>query len=188
RHVNCRPGRESPAAVQDCRLRDDGPRKTPCAVAGSKPRPRRGFRPARGRGGRRASKGTGLARPPAMTISRSWLWRAPLLLWLGWTGWRYLADPDYWSIFSGVIFGAHEFGHVFFAPFGEFMTVAGGSLMQVLVPLGAVGLLAARRDWCGTAVAGCWLSFVVLAASFTWGLWTCLRPAPEPVAPAPASV
>ena len=30
------------------------------------------------------------------------------------------------------------------------------------------------------------LSFVVLAASFTWGLWTCLRPAPEPVAPAPA--
>ena len=181
---------------------------------------------------------------PVMPISRSHLWRLPLLLWLGWTGWRYLADPDYWSIFSGIVFGSHEFGHLFFAPFGEFMTVAGGSLMQLLVPLGAAGLLVARRDWFGTAVVGCWLSFslsnlavyigdavaqelplvsmspdggghdwyylldhfnllaydlrfalltrqlsfVVLAASFTWGLWTCLRPAPEPVAPAPASV
>lgn len=187
-----------------------------------------------------------------MTVSRSWLWRLPLLLWLGWSGWRYLADPDYWSIFSAVIFGSHEFGHLFFAPFGEFMTVAGGSLMQLLVPLGAVALLVARRDWFGTAAAGCWLSFslsnlavyigdavaqelplvsmspdggghdwyylldhfnllaydlrfalltrrlslVVLAASFVWGLWICLRPAPpasptpspEPVAGTPASV
>lgn len=183
-----------------------------------------------------------------MSISRRWLWRVPLLLWLGWTGWRYLADPDYWSIFSGIIFGSHEFGHLFFAPFGEFMTVAGGSLMQLLVPLGAAGLLLARRDWFGTAVAGCWLSFslsnlavyigdavaqelplvsmspdggghdwyylldhfnllsydlrcalltrrlsfVVLAASFVWGLWICLRPAsgpaPEPVAGTPARV
>ena len=94
--------------------------------------------------------------PPA---DRRWLWRVPLLLWLGWTGWRYLADPDYWSIFSGIIFGSHEFGHLFFAPFGEFLTVAGGSLMQLLVPIGAAALLLARRDWFGTAVAGCWLSF-----------------------------
>jgi hypothetical protein len=101
-----------------------------------------------------AAPATGL---PA--LSRSWLWRLPLLLWLGWTGWRHLADPDYWSIFSGIIFGSHEFGHLFFAPFGEFMTVAGGSLMQLLVPLGAATLLLMRRDWFGTAVAGCWLSF-----------------------------
>ena len=83
----------------------------------------------------------------------------PLLLWLGWTGWRYLADPDYGSIFSGIIFGSHEFGHLFFAPFGELLMVAGGSLMQLLVPVGAGALLLARRDWYGTAVAGCWLSF-----------------------------
>ena len=29
----------------------------------------------------------------------------------------------------------HEFGHVFFRPFGEFMTILGGSLFQVLLPL-----------------------------------------------------
>lgn len=185
-----------------------------------------------------------------MTISRSWRWRLPLLLWLGWTGWRHLGDPDYWSIFSGIIFGSHEFGHLVFAPFGEFMTVAGGSLMQLLVPVGAAALFIARKDGFGTAVAGCWLSFslsnlavyigdavaqqlplvsmspdggghdwhylldrfnllaydlrlalftrrlsfVVLAASFVWGLWISLRPAPaaapspEPVAGPPARV
>ena len=96
---------------------------------------------------------------PVTGLDRRWLWRVPLLLWLGWTGWRYLADPDYWSIFSGIIFGSHEFGHLFFAPFGELLTVAGGSLMQLLVPVGAGALLLARRDWYGTAVAGCWLSF-----------------------------
>jgi hypothetical protein len=92
-------------------------------------------------------------------LDRRWLWRVPLLLWLGWTGWRYLADPEYGSIFSGIIFGSHEFGHLFFAPFGELLMVAGGSLMQLLVPLGVGALLLARRDWYGTAVAGCWLSF-----------------------------
>jgi hypothetical protein len=97
------------------------------------------------------------ASPPS--ADRRWLWRAPLLIWLGWTGWHHLSDPDYWSIFSGVIFGSHEFGHLFFAPFGELLTVAGGSLMQLLVPIGAAGLLLARRDYFGTAVAGCWLSF-----------------------------
>lgn len=29
----------------------------------------------------------------------------------------------------------HEFGHVFFSPFGRFMTILGGSLFQVLMPL-----------------------------------------------------
>jgi len=92
-------------------------------------------------------------------LDRRWLWRVPLLVWLGWTGWRYLADPDYGSIFSGIIFGSHEFGHLFFAPFGQLLMVAGGSLMQLLMPIGAGALLLARRDWYGTAVAGCWLSF-----------------------------
>lgn len=177
-------------------------------------------------------------------LDRRWLWRVPLLLWLGWTGWHHLTDPDYWSIFSGIIFGSHELGHLVFAPFGELLMVAGGSLMQLLVPLGAAALLLARRDYYGTAVAGCWLSFslsnlavyigdavaqelplvsfspdggehdwyylldrfhllsydlhiallarrlafLLLVASFVWGLWSALRPAPRPVAPAPARV
>ena len=30
----------------------------------------------------------------------------------------------------------HEFGHVLFAPFGRFMQILGGSLFQILMPLG----------------------------------------------------
>ena len=43
-------------------------------------------------------------------------------------------------LFAGINFGAHEFGHLFFAFFGEWMTIAGGSLMQLLVPIGAAAL------------------------------------------------
>ena len=86
------------------------------------------------------------------------LWRTPLLLWLGYTGFRHLADADYFSLFSGITFGAHEFGHLAFAFFGEVLAVAGGSLMQLLVPIGAGALLASRRDWFGVVFTACWLS------------------------------
>lgn len=91
-------------------------------------------------------------------IPIGFLWRAPLLAWLGYTGFRHLADPDYFSLFSGINFGAHEFGHLAFAFFGEVLAVAGGSLMQLLVPIGAAALLVHRRDWFGVVFAACWLS------------------------------
>ena len=53
----------------------------------------------------------------------------------------------------------HEFGHVFFSPFGRFMTILGGSLFQILMPLGLMGVfMIKQRDnfaasimlwWCG---------------------------------------
>jgi hypothetical protein len=46
-----------------------------------------------------------------------------------------------WEIIGGsflhnINLAFHEFGHVFFAPFGEFMMILGGSLFQVAMPLG----------------------------------------------------
>jgi hypothetical protein len=65
-------------------------------------------------------------------------------LWLlaAWYTWKFLhfdiSDPG--SIPLPFLHGAmvpfHEFGHILFSPFGEFMHVAGGSLMQFLMPLG----------------------------------------------------
>ena len=53
----------------------------------------------------------------------------------------------------------HEFGHIFFSPFGHFMMILGGSLFQVLMPLGIMGVFMwQQRDnfaasimlwWCG---------------------------------------
>lgn len=51
----------------------------------------------------------------------------------------------------------HEAGHVFFRPFGPFMTSLGGSLGQLLVPLVCAGVLLLKtRDPFGAAVCGWW--------------------------------
>jgi uncharacterized membrane protein YtjA (UPF0391 family) len=40
------------------------------------------------------------------------------------------------SFLHNIILPFHEFGHVLFMPFGRFMSILGGSLFQVLMPLG----------------------------------------------------
>jgi hypothetical protein len=93
---------------------------------------------------------------------RWWQWRALLLLFLAWDGARHLRDPEAGGLFAGITFGVHEFGHLLFAFFGEVMTAAGGSLNQLLIPIGAGFLLYHYRDFFGIAVAGTWLSSSLL--------------------------
>lgn len=44
------------------------------------------------------------------------------------------AHPDSWRLIDGVNLVIHEAGHLVFRPFGEFLSIAGGSLFQVIVP------------------------------------------------------
>ena len=44
-------------------------------------------------------------------------------------------DPDGWRFIDGVNLLIHEGGHPVFSFFGEFATAAGGTLMQLLVPI-----------------------------------------------------
>ena len=51
----------------------------------------------------------------------------------------------------------HEAGHIFFRPLGRFMTSAGGSITQILVPLICLGvLLVQTRDAFGAGVCLWW--------------------------------
>lgn len=54
------------------------------------------------------------------------------------------AGVDWEKIGSSFLHGPnlafHEFGHIFFAPFGHFMMILGGSLFQVLLPLFLMGV------------------------------------------------
>lgn len=88
---------------------------------------------------------------------RWWQWRVPLLLYFAWDGHRHFIDPDAGGLFGGITFGAHEFGHLLFAFFGEFMTVAGGSFNQLLLPVATAVLFYHYRDYFGIAGAGVWL-------------------------------
>ena len=92
---------------------------------------------------------------------RSWAWRAILLLYFAWAGWRQIRDPFAWSLFAGVNLGVHELGHVLFAFAGRFVGVAGGSLAQVAAPAAAGALLWRQRDFFGLSVAGAWEAFSI---------------------------
>jgi hypothetical protein len=100
---------------------------------------------------------TWFAAATTWAADRHALWRLPVLLWFAWTASGHLRDPLTGSILSGLYFGAHEFGHLAFAFFGELMTILGGSLMQLLVPIGAAAAMAHARDWFGVACALCLL-------------------------------
>ena len=83
---------------------------------------------------------------------RDWRWRSPLLVLLSWQAVRTLRDGESFHLFRGITFGAHEFGHLFFSFGGEWMTIAGGSLMQLIVPIGAAAaMVGTARDWFGAA-------------------------------------
>jgi len=42
--------------------------------------------------------------------------------------------PEDWRFIDNFNLVMHEAGHILFMPFGQFMTIAGGSLFQVIVP------------------------------------------------------
>lgn len=90
---------------------------------------------------------------------RSWPPRALILAWVGWMAITALRDPDYQSLFRGVNFGIHEFGHIAFGGFGLFVGVLGGSLMQLLVPaLAGVAIFVTQKDWFALSVCGAWFA------------------------------
>lgn len=51
----------------------------------------------------------------------------------------------------------HEAGHVFFSPFGRFLHVAGGTLLQLLIPAAVATSFLIRRDRFGASIALWWL-------------------------------
>ena len=57
-----------------------------------------------------------------------------------------------------MILGTHELGHVVFAPFPEWWTVAGGTILQLAAPIIVAILLARQKEPIGVAIAGCWLA------------------------------
>jgi hypothetical protein len=98
----------------------------------------------------------------AWCAGRAWQWRAATLLLLAWQAGIAFASAERFHVFRGITFGAHEFGHLFFSLSGsEWLGVAGGSLMQLLVPVGAALVMRRYGDWFGVAACGVWL-----AASF----------------------
>ena len=89
---------------------------------------------------------------------RIWYGRALLLLWLVWVGIEHFRDPIYTSLFGGLNLGIHEAGHLVFRFDGEFLMVAGGTILQLAAPVGAAIMFLRQPDYFALAVCGAWLS------------------------------
>ncbi|MBI3726148.1 hypothetical protein HY251_19640 [bacterium] len=89
---------------------------------------------------------------------RLWPPRALLLLWVAYAVVRHLKDPMYESIIGPLNFGIHELGHFVFRPFGEFVSICGGSLFQCLVPFIGLAMFLRQRDYFAAAFSFGWLS------------------------------
>ena len=67
------------------------------------------------------------------------------------------ADAIMGSFLHNVDLVFHEAGHVVFSPFGRFLTVLGGSLLQVIIPIVcAVALIRTSGDRVGAALCAWW--------------------------------
>jgi len=112
---------------------------------------------------------------PSKSDSLSNYGRAAVLIFVAVWGYR-LAAMDYrdgeinGSFMHNIVLPIHEAGHIFFIPFGEFMTILGGSLFQVALPLGiAVAFLLRQRDAFGAAICLWWAgASVVDLAPYIW--------------------
>lgn len=91
--------------------------------------------------------------PRAATAGRV----AGVMLGAVWIG-PYLRDPERYTLLDEAILVFHEAGHVLFLPFGEFLTVLGGTLFQVMVPTFFILYFAIRqRDPYAACMAGFFL-------------------------------
>ena len=67
-----------------------------------------------------------------------------------------LTDKDGFLLLDYINLPFHEFGHLFFRPFGETIAIWGGTIMQLLVPLGVFINYFLRRETAGVAFCTFW--------------------------------
>jgi hypothetical protein len=104
--------------------------------------------------------------PATVDPAASWMRVALLVVFAAWGVRLIFLDHRIGEMGSSFLHGPllvfHEAGHVLFMLFGEFLTVAGGTLMQLIVPAVLCGaLLIKNRDPFGAAI-GLWLLGVSL--------------------------
>jgi hypothetical protein len=71
-------------------------------------------------------------------------------------------DPMQGSFLDNVDLAIHEAGHLLFSPFGQFISVAGGSLLQIIFPAAFVGYFLWQEQRYSAAIVALWLGQSVL--------------------------
>jgi hypothetical protein len=86
---------------------------------------------------------------------RSWLVRLPLLIWFIYVLFKHW---DNRSILAPANLGIHELGHFVLSPLGTFIGILGGTLFQLLIPVGLMINFYQQGDFFAIALCFGWLS------------------------------
>lgn len=89
---------------------------------------------------------------------RNWLVRLPLLIFFIYALVRHLSDPLYTSILGSLNLGIHELGHFVFMFMGEFLGIAGGTILQLSIPLFGIYNFLRQDDLFASTLCLGWLS------------------------------
>jgi hypothetical protein len=85
-------------------------------------------------------------------------WRLAVTAGLAAYGIYHVLRPSHYGLLGHVDLAIHETGHLVFAPFGEFLGYAGGTLLQLLLPCAFVWYFHRRGDPFGAAVSLWWVA------------------------------
>ena len=92
--------------------------------------------------------------------------RIVLLIVILWVVWSSIVQRTPYIFLDNVNLLFHEAGHILFIPFGQFMTILGGSLMQLLVPISVFCSFLLKRDLDGVAFALLWFGESLINLSY----------------------
>lgn len=73
--------------------------------------------------------------------------------------------PAEWHFLDGVDLVIHEAGHIVFMPFGEFASFAGGTILQIAVPLVFAGYFFAKGDLFSGSLTAFWAGQSIINVS-----------------------
>ncbi len=88
---------------------------------------------------------------------RCWWIRIPVMVYVTYIFYHYLFVPDYFGWLDIFNFLLHELGHFVFQPFGTFLTIAGGSLFQCIVPILSIWNFHHQKNYFGMSLSFAWL-------------------------------
>jgi hypothetical protein len=91
---------------------------------------------------------------------KDYIFRSLLLVFYGYLVYQYHNDYTYTSIFGALNLGIHELGHFVFMALTnvEIWIAAGGTILQIFVPLVFIGLFAYQRDYFAHGFVFVWLA------------------------------
>jgi hypothetical protein len=72
------------------------------------------------------------------------------------------SNPSSWSFFDNLDLAIHETGHLVFRPFGEFMSIAGGSIFQIAFPATFIGYFIWQKSYYSAAIIAVWIGQSIL--------------------------